>query len=327
MTVVRQILADPVVHHLRPDPTRVPLGLTVGEALDYVRQHPTTGRVVYFYVVDELDRLRGVIPARRLLLAPLHCRVEDLMIRNVVAIPHTATVLEACEFFTLYRLLAFPVVDEDGRLIGVVDVDLYTEELSDLERREGNDDLFQLIGVHLTEAESRSTRTQFARRFPWLLCNIAGGLLAALLTGLYGDVATLVVVTPFIPVVLALAESVSIQSVSLALHALHAGRPTWGEFARRLTREVVVGLALGIVSGLVVGTIAVAWDGDPRIGLTLLGGIAGGVTAAAAVGLAMPVLLRIVRRDPQVASGPIALATSDMITLLVYFNLARVLLA
>jgi magnesium transporter len=315
-----------VVRHLRSDPTRVPLGLTVDQALDYVRKHPTSGRVVYFYVVDEGQRLRGVIPARRLLLAPPTTRVDDLMIRNVIAIPHSATVLDACEFFTFHKLLAFPVVDDEERLIGVVDVDLYTEELSDLERREGNDDLFQLIGVHLTDAEARSTRTQFVRRFPWLLCNVAGGLLAALLTGVYEDVATLVVVTPFIPVVLALAESVSIQSVSLALHALHGGRPTWGEFARRLGRELLVGLALGAGCGLLVGGIAIAWKGNPAVGLSLFGGIAGGVTGAAAVGLAMPILLRMMHRDPRVASGPIALATSDMITLVIYFNLARGLL-
>ncbi len=326
MTGVRQILTDSVTTHLRDDPTRVPLGITVGEALEYVRKSATTGRVVYFYVVDDGGRLRGVIPTRRLLLADPTTKIDELMIRHVIAIPHTATVLEACEFFTLHRLLAFPVVDDDLRLIGVVDVDLYTEELSDLDRREGNEHLFQLIGVHLTDAEARSTRTQFVRRFPWLLCNVAGGLLAAVLTGIYEDVATLAVVTPFIPVVLALAESVSIQSVSLALYSLHAARPTWGEFARKLGREVLVGISLGAGCGLLVGLIAFLWKGNPAVGLSLFGGIAGGVMAAAAVGLAMPVLLRMARRDPSVASGPIALAASDMITLVIYFNLARWLL-
>lgn len=326
MSAVRQILSDPVARHLRPDPTRVPLGVTAAEALEYIRSHPTSGRIVYFYVVDDEDRLRGVIPARRLLMADPHQRVDDLMIRTVIAIPHTATVLETCEFFILHKLLAFPVVDDDGRLIGVVDVDLYTDELSDLERREGNDDLFQLIGVHLSEAEARSVRLQFRRRFPWLLANVAGGLLAALLTGMYEDVATLAVVTPFIPVVLALAESVSIQSVSLTIQALHAGRPSWPEFLRRLARELLVGLSLGTACGLIVGGLSVVWKGSPWVGLSLWGGIAGAVMFAAGIGLAMPILLRIFRYDPSVASGPIALASADMVTLVVYFNLARWLL-
>jgi magnesium transporter len=332
VSVVRQILGDPVTAHMRADPTRIPLGLTAAEALRYVREHPTSGRVVYFYVVDGDGRLKGVIPTRRLLFADPAAPVESLMILRVIALPHEATVLDACEFFTMHKLLAFPVVDGEGRLVGAVDVDLYTEELkseelSDLERREGNDDLFQLIGVHLTEAEARSTKKQFRRRFPWLLCNVAGGLLAAFISGIYEDVATLAVVTPFIPVVLALAESVSIQSVSLAIHSLHGARPTWREFRRRLGREVVVGLALGAACGLLVGLAGLAWKGQFEVGLSLFGGIAGSVMAAAGIGLSMPILLRLLRRDPSVASGPIALALADMFTLLVYFNLARALLA
>jgi magnesium transporter len=322
---VRPILNDLVTAHMRTDPTRLRLGQTVAEALDHIRKHPPAGRVVYFYVVDGDDRLTGVVPTRRMLLSDPDTPIADLMVRPVVAIPHTATVLEACEFFTFHKLLAFPVVDDDRRVVGMVDVDLYTEELSDLERREGNDDLFQLIGVHLTEAEQKNVRAQFRRRFPWLLCNVGGGLLAAFLSDIYQDVATLVVVTPFIPVVLALAESVSIQSVSLAIQTLHGVRPTWGVLGRRLGREVVVGLLLGAGCGLVVGGIGLVWMGNFAVGLSLFGAIAGSVTGAAAVGMSMPILLRMFRRDPSVASGPIALATADMITLLIYFNLARVL--
>ena len=320
---VRSILNDPVTTHMRTDPTRLKVGLTVAGTLDYVRKAPTTGRVVYFYVVDDDDRLKGVVPTRRLLLADPATPVEDIMIRQVVAIPQSATVLDACEFFTLHKLLAFPVVDDQKRVVCVVDVDLYTEELIDLDRQEGTDDLFQLIVVHLTEAEQKNVGTQFRRRFPWLLANVAGGLLAAVLAYLYEDVATLAVMTPFIPIVLALGESVSIQSVSLALQTLHGERPTWASLWRKVGRELVVGLMLGAGCGLLVGVIALAWMGKFAVGVALFGAIAGGVTGAAAVGLAMPLVLRMLRRDPQVASGPIALAVADMLSLLIYFNLGR----
>jgi magnesium transporter len=323
---VRSILSDAVTAHMRTDPTRLRLGQTIGEALEYSRKHPTSGRVVYFYVVDEEDRLQGVVPTRRLLLGDPGTPIAEIMIARAIAIPHTATVLDACEFFTFHKLLAFPVVDDERHLVGMVDVDVYTEELSDLERREGNDDVFQLIGVHLTDAEQRSTKLQFRRRFPWLLCNVGGGMLAAFLADAYSDVATLALVTPFIPIVLALAESVSIQSVSLALQALH-GRPmTWHDFSRKVGKELVVGLLLGAACGLIVGLIALVWMGNAEIGLSLFLGIAGGMTGAAVVGMSMPLLLRLLRRDPQVASGPIALAASDMIVLLLYFNLGRILL-
>ena len=84
-------------------------------------------------VIDPVDnRLLGVVPTRRLLLSPLDKRIADIMVKEVVAIGQQATVLDACEFFILHKLLAFPVVDEKRRIVGVVDVELYTTELADL---------------------------------------------------------------------------------------------------------------------------------------------------------------------------------------------------
>lgn len=326
MTSPRDILTDPVSQHMRTDPTRVAADGTVAQALDCIRTHEIGGRVVYFYAVDGDDRLVGVVPTRRLLRAAPATAVREVMIRPVTAVPHTATVLEACEFFTLHKLLAFPVVDDDRRLIGLVDVDLYTDELEDLERRREGDDLFQLVGVHLTEGEQRRTVFAARRRFPWLLCNVAGGMIAAVIADANGDVAALALVVPFIALVTGMAEGVAMQSVSLALQTLHRRRAGWAALARGLGREVLVGLLLGVACGMIVGGVALLWKGSARAGLSLGLGIAGGVAASAVVGFALPFLLRMARRDPQVAAGPIALAAADLVTLLLYFNLARWLL-
>jgi magnesium transporter len=326
MSDARQILADPVTRHMRTDPTRIRAGSSLAQALDYIRDHELGGRVVYFYVVDDEDRLVGVVPTRRLLRARPGTPVADVMVRPVVSVPHTATVLEACEFFALHKLLAFPVVDAEEKLVGLVDVDLYTDELADLERRQESDDLFQLVGVYLTEAEQRQTVLAARKRFPWLLCNVVGGMIAALIADAHADVATLALVTPFIALVTGMAEGVAIQSVSLALQTLHGRRPTWAAMVRKVGREVLVGLLLGAGCGLIVGVVALVWKGSAGAGLSLCVGITGGVAASAAMGIALPFLLRLVRRDPQVASGPIALAAADMVTLLLYFNLGRWLL-
>jgi magnesium transporter len=325
--VTEAILKDPVTVHMRRDFARFRDDQTVGEALAQMRKHPPEGRIIYFYVADADGRLRGVVPTRRLLLSPLDRPVGDIMIREVIAIPAEATVLDACEFFTLHRLLAFPIVDAERRLVGVIDVELYTQELSTIETYETNEHLFQLIGVHVTEAQQTSPVAAFRGRFPWLLCNIAGGLLAALLSGVYQDVLAWnrAVLALFIPVVLALAEGVTIQSVSLALQMLH-GRPTAAALLRKLRVESLTGLLLGGASALLIGLVALTWQGQSVVALCLAGAIAGGVTFAAAFGLALPNLLRMLRRNPQVAAGPVALASADMLTLLLYFNLARALL-
>jgi len=325
---IKRHLDDPITRHMRQDFSRLHVNQTVGEALDTIRQHPPEGRVIYFYVVDDDSRLQGVVPTRRLLLSALDKKVADIMVREVITISHQATVLNACEFFTLHRLLAFPVVDEDRRMAGVVDVELYTTELTELDRSERNDYLFQLVGVHLTEAQQSSPLIAFRSRFPWLLCNIVGGILAAFLAGVFEDeLQRAVALALFIPVVLALAESVSIQSVSLALRVLHGQSPTWASILAKLRAEVVIGLLLGVASALLVAVVAAVWLGQRNVVLCTLGGIACGVAGAAVIGMAIPTLLHRLKLDPQVAAGPIALAASDMVTLLIYFNLARWLMA
>lgn len=317
-------LNDLVTSHMRVDFARLRADQTVGNALAYVRQHPPEGRIIYFYVVDDEGRLQGVVPTRRLLLSPDDAAVSTIMVREVIAIPERATVLEACEFFTLHRLLAFPVVGREGRLMGIVDVELYTEELTDIEKREGNDEVFQLIGLHLAALHAVTPLAAFRLRFPWLLANIAGGILAAFLTGVFEQViAEVVALALFIPVVLALAESVSIQSVSLSLESLRGRTLGFREFVRNMQGEVATGFFLGIAGGALVGGVAFVWLGEWGIVGCLLGGIGGGVTCAAVIGKTMPHLIRLVGREPQVAAGPLALATTDMATLVIYFSLAR----
>lgn len=325
MTTVTRRLNDAVTEHMRTDAARLQWDQTVQEALEAIRANPPASRIIYFYVVDDDGRLQGVVPTRRLLLNAPETRLKDIMIKQVVTIPSTATVLDACEFFTIHRFLAFPIVDAERRLLGSIDVELYTDELSDIDRREGNEQLFQLIGVHLTDAQQASPILSFRSRFPWLLANIGGGIMAAFLSGVFeAELQRAVALALFIPVVLALAESVSIQSVSLSLESLRGKHPTLAEIGRTLRAEVLTGLFLGIASALCVAVVALLWLRQMNVVICLLGGIAGSVTAAAVIGVSMPNLIRFFHREPQVAAGPVALATSDMVTLMIYFTLARI---
>jgi magnesium transporter len=327
-------LNEPVTTYARTDYATLNPQWTVGEALAQMRDHPPPGRIIYFYVVDDSSRLVGVVPTRRLVLAGLDARVGNIMISSVIAIPSSATLLDACEFFSLHRLLAFPVVDAERRLIGVIDIEAYAEELA--ETGEGDpasappgrmDEMFQLIGVRLTRAQQARPLVAFRARFPWLLCNIAGGTLAAILAGLYQIELNWqnAVLALFIPVVLALAESVAIQSVTLALEAFREADASWRGLFKRLRAEALTGLLLGCAAGLLVGAIAAVWQALGVLFAIVLGGIAIGVTFSAIAGLTIPHLLRLMKRDPQVAAGPIALTCADVVALLAYFNLARLL--
>ncbi len=263
-----------------------------------------------------------------LLTSPADRPLAEVMIREVETLPATATVREACEQLQRRRLLAFPVVDADGVFLGVVDVELYTDEIRRLDDPAVRDDLFQQIGVHTAHAAPRSPWRAFRKRFPWLGCNLAAGLLAAFLSSVFEDLLRRVVILAFFfPLVLNLAESVSSQSVSLALQLLHGRPPSWRLMRSRLRRELLTGAMLGLGAGAVVALTALVWLGNVRVALALLGGIAGGVAASAVLGMALPILLRLLHLDPRVAAGPIALASADVITILCYLSLAQWLLA
>jgi magnesium transporter len=135
-----------------------------------------------------------------------------------------------------------------------------------------------------------------------------------------------VVVALFIPVVLGLAESVSIQSITIALQRLHAETLTPRSVFAALGRELATGLALGLSCGLLVGLFAWGWKGPIALGLALFGSIGLAMAAAAMIALGLPLLLHAMRRDPRVAAGPIALVAADLITLSLYYLTAQAVL-
>jgi magnesium transporter len=229
----------------------------------------------------------------------------------------------------LHRFLALPVVDKERRLIGVIDIQLYTDKLDQLNDAEARNNLFQALGVYAEDSTSLTSPIgAFRRRFPWLGSNLVGGLVCAVIASAFQDeLSRVVVLSLFIPVVLNLAESVSSQSVSLTLHVLQGQKPSWRFIVAGLRRELATGLLLGGACGAVVGTVAFFWLGKARVAMTLLGGISCGVAMSALLGLTLPVVLRLLRLDPKVAAGPIALAGADVATLLAYLAAARWLLS
>lgn len=320
-------LDSPILPHIRRDVVCLRPELTVNETLTSLRSRSLAEKIVYFYVLDEQERLCGVVPTRRLLMSQPETTIDTLMIRNLVVLQSTATILDACEFFTLYRFLALPVVDEQHRLLGVVDVEFFTDEIFDLAEVKSTDYLFQIIGVHIADAQLGSAWSGYRNRFPWLLANITGGILCALVAGLYEVfLDQVIVLSLFIPVVLALAESVSVQATTLTLQGFVGTRVDWKRFLPRLSKEFVIATLLGLTCGGIVGAVAWGWKGQTLVALAIWGSIVASMITACLLGVILPTLLHALGRDPKIAAGPLVLATTDVATLLFYFNLAGLLL-
>ena len=312
-------LHEPILPLARPPQVVLTPDQTIDQALRAIRAAADASSIHYFYVVDADQRLIGVVPTRRLLTSESEHQVGAVMIDNVVAIPDWATVLIASEYFATRRLLAFPVVNAKGQLLGVVDVSLFTDEVIDLARRT-YDDIFQLIGVHGTA--QRSTLDAFKDRFPWLLCNLAGGLMAAFIASRFEHLLQEVVVLAlFIPIVLALGESVSMQALSLTLQSFTDGPFVPKRLLAALWKEFRIAALLGVGCGALVAAVVIVWRGETVVAAVIFAAIALSMMVACLLGVAFPAILRVAKADPRIASGPVVLAAADVATQMFYFGL------
>jgi magnesium transporter len=318
----------PIREFVRRDFVKLPQSMRVSEALDFIRDYRSPGQsLIYFYVVDEASRLVGVLQTRALLTAQPDEVLMDVMIRRVIAIPESATVLEACEFFVLHKFLAFPIIDRERRLKGVVDINLFNEEVFGVPKTETSDDLFQAIGLRIAQARSASPLQVFRFRFPWLLVTIAGGTVCAFVAQAHEKTLQhTLVVAFFLTLVLSLGESVAVQSLALVLETLRLRTvtPTW--FFNTCKREVVTAIPLAAATALVVFIVVLIVDHAVWPATVISGSLAVGVGAACLLGISIPTLLHAAKLDPTIAAGPITLAATDVAMLLLYLGITGVLL-
>jgi magnesium transporter len=316
-------LNEPVLNYARKDVPLLHPDMPVEGALSHIRAKGVGEKIIYFYVADEEDRLLGVVPTRRLLVNPLDQPISKIMVGSVLAIPHHATLLEACELFVLHKFLAFPVVDEQRHICGVIDISFFAAEVFEMSEDEPHDEIFEAIGLHVEQLRNASPAKAFRHRFPWLMGTIASGTVCAFLGGAFeATLAQAITIAFFLPLVLGLNESVAMQSMSLSLQALHSNRKTrltLGNLRRELATSFLLALGAAVVSGI----IAVLWRKSVPSAIVLATTLLASLIFAGVVGFSIPLVLRLGQRDPKIAAGPIALAIVDVLALLFYFTLAK----
>lgn len=321
------VLDDPVLRHARTDFVTLHEEWSAARAVESIRGRDLGDAILYFYVVDDHGRLNGVLPARRLLTAPPDRTVRDLMLEKVIAVPERATMVEALEFFILHKFYAFPVVSEDRRLLGVVDVGLFTEEAFDILERQQMDEVYESIGFRFSQVRSAGPWGAFRVRFPWLVATLAGGTLCALLTKLFETtLAQSLILAFFITLVLGLGESVTTQSMTITFQALRASRPTLRWYLTALRREILTGMFLGTASALAIAAIVTGLFGTGLPAAVIAISVLAAMTAACLLGLTIPTILHALGQDVRIAAGPLSLALADLCTLLIYFSTAAWLL-
>jgi magnesium transporter len=296
----------------------VPEVVTVARALELLREHARAESINYVYVVDAGGRLTGTLPVRALLAAEPGTKVQDAASRNLVKLNAREPKGQVVRTFKGHRYQALPVVDDQERLVGVVTAESVLEAV----RAQEDEIVFGATGADARENELR-TEVAATRRLPWITMTVAGGLMCAFIGGLFKHTLERVVILGiFVPLVLAVSESVAAQTATIVLKTLVTGDIPKGAIARFLLKEVAVGLLLGLYAAVLVVLASLMWHSDPRLGLVIGCTVVLGVCWSTLVGVAVPTILRGFRVEPSVAGGPVVLMIADIFTLLFYFGIA-----
>jgi magnesium transporter len=315
----------------------VPETQTIEEALAAVREMARSGRrevLATVYATDTRGILTGVLSLRELLAAPEGARVSEVFWSEVVTVEASADREEVAQLTSNYDLVAVPVVDADRRLIGVVTVD----DVIDAIQEEQTEDVQKFGGLTALEDPylQSSVIDLLKKRLPWLLVLFVGQMFTAAAMGFFeGALDAAVVLALFIPLVISSGGNSGSQATSLIIRALALQEIGMRDWFRVLRRELVLGLAFGLVLGI-VGLLRVAiweWSGFYAFGphyallaLTIGVTVVGVVLFGTLTGAMLPFLLKRVGFDPASASAPLVATLVDVTGVVLYFTVALLLL-
>ena len=276
----------------------------------------STGEIVC--VVDVDARLVGIVETARLFASADDRRIGDLARTDLPAVRADTDREHMVSLALEHRLAAVPVVDHDGRLLGVAGA----TTLMDILRREHVEDLHRLAGIsreteRAVEALESPPLRRARHRLPWLLVGFVGSALATLVVARFESLlAALPAAAFFVPGLVYLADAIGTKSEAVAVRGLSLSRVG---FARLLGGEMRTGLLIGLVLALCAAPLAWLAFGDARLAAAVAVALAGASALATALGLLLPWGLQRLGTDPAFGSGPLATIVQDLLTLLIYF--------
>ena len=304
---------------------------TVGDILDRLYKMERRLQNEYFYVINEESTLLGIITSRDILYNPPETKLIDIVDHEILKIRESESLEKALRLLTQHSLLALPVVDQDDKYLGIIEVVPPDEDAfhkcKRLHAKTMKEDIFQFIGFSIEQRKMASALSEFRYRMPWLLCNLAGGLICAFIGEFFETTLQLfVILALFIPLVLSLSESIAVQSMTISLRFLHFKKIYWRQVARRCNVEWKTSLLLGIGSSLLIAAFYFLWSTDLMPILAIGTSVTISMIGAALFGALFPIILHLLKLDPKVAAGPVVLTMADIITIAIYYSLTTALL-
>jgi magnesium transporter len=319
---------SPRYARLRPE-------MTADEAILYLRRQAFRRRetIYYTYVLDAAQHLLGVVSFRELFAAPPEKLVQEIMHTDLVTVTEETDQEAVAQLLAEMGLLAIPVVDTDGRMKGVVTADDVvgvvqeeaTEDIQKIGGSEALDEPYLQIGL----------ASMVQKRGRWLAALFLGEMLTATAMGFFeAEIARAVILALFVPLIISSGGNSGSQAATLVIRAMALGEVRIRDWWRVARREILTGLALGLLLGLIGLVRILVWQAVGQVygehyllvAFTVAGSLVGVVMFGTLAGSMLPFLLRRLGADPASASAPFVATLVDVTGLVIYFSVARLIL-
>ncbi len=301
----------------------VPSAWTLGETIDYMRAAEDLPDDFYdLYIVDPRHHPIGFIPLSRALRTRRPVRLTEIMETDMKVVPLAMDQEEVAYLFRQYGLVSAPVVDEGGRLVGVITVD----DVVDIVSEEAEEDIMKLAGVQETDIYSAMLDTAKSR-FPWLVVNLVTAIFASVVIGMFEvTISQIVALAVLMPIVASMGGNAGTQTLTVTVRAIAVKDLTDANAARFVGKELLVGAVNGLLFAALAGLVAWLWFGSPDIGMIIAAAMIVNMIVAGLAGTLVPLGLERMGVDPAVASSVFVTTVTDVVGFFAFLGMAAVFL-
>jgi magnesium transporter len=297
--------------------------LTVKQALGEMRdQAEDIDEIYYLYVIDDKNILKGTIKLKDLLFSSTNQKINSILDPDVISVKTDTPAEEVAKIMEKYDLVAIPVVDGIGRLMGRITID----DVVDVIREEAEQDYQLMSGITEDVDFSDSVLRQSRSRIPWLLIGMFGGICGSLILGAYEDyIVQHAVLALFLPLIAATGGNAGVQSSAIVVQGLASGDLDLQSTSRKLFKEFKVGLINGLVCSSIIFLYNLIFSDNFALTLTVSIALFAVLVFATVFGALIPLLLKKIKIDPAIATGPFITTSNDIIGLFMYMLIAKLI--
>ncbi len=295
--------------------------LTVKQALGEMRdQAQDIDEIYYLYVVDDNNLLKGTVALKDLLFSSTNKKIASLCDSDIISVKTDVDGEEVAQIMEKYDLVAVPVVDGIGRLMGRITID----DVVDVIREEAEEDYQLMSGITQDVDFSDSVIRQSRSRIPWLVIGMIGGIAGSLILGFFeADIERYAVLALFLPLIVATGGNAGVQSSAIVVQGLASGDIDIHSIWRKLWKEFKVGLLNGFVCAAIIFLYNLIFSANFALTITVSLALLSVVIFATVFGAFIPLALNKVKIDPAIATGPFITTSNDIIGIFIYLIIAR----